>query len=350
MDEARVQLACIAWVDGSSPLCASAAIEPAVELEMKRWRAELAPLCQSHALASGTNIGDCIVEADNVLLQLLGCLYESWRPWHMEGRWPEASGDAKPPRWLWRHRNVALVFLSGVDQTDYFQIDKDSLAACADRYLAVRWLRHPRLDWLLVDAMMAQEIVSFGEQMKSQIWVNASLYDLSASDAYERTKGNLSALEAIRTKSRAKVILLKLWWFTVAPILLVIVLIYSNVSGAVVTGLWWALAIYGIGYLLNLASMPLLYGYRRWLSRGKVRNPRVFVARLHKAMSASYEMLDTQAISPKAVQESLAESAALGAAWPNPIRPLMDRVLDLDRSVWTPHAPFTKPMTVNEVW
>jgi hypothetical protein len=90
--------------------------------------------------------------------------------------------SANPQSWIWRHRSVRNAFLTGEKGGRYWPIYMDAVAGLCQQYLEKRWLHCQLLDHLLIDALIYQEGLSFGEQVKEALLGGGLISALSASN------------------------------------------------------------------------------------------------------------------------------------------------------------------------
>jgi hypothetical protein len=99
-------------------------------------------------------LGAHLEEAYNLLLKIS----QSWgrESWRMTDK-TDRRGD------VWRRENPKMVFAR---QWDEIEIDQYQLHAAVADYLAKGYLRHPTLDWILLDMLVTRELVAWGLRVR----------------------------------------------------------------------------------------------------------------------------------------------------------------------------------------
>lgn len=295
----------------------------------------LLPLCEAEAMRTGKPLDNFIFTASNFVQELHNALYPSWYKQRYNGNWIEDIGDPNVTPWLWRHRDSMAAFQNGLNSHEYIRIDPQELARVSDQYLNIPWLRHEYLDWILIDALMTNEVIAFGEEMKRQLWVHFSFFSIWAIDAYKKHQGDLGKM--LKDQLLAKVQA----WLTKAAIFIGIPLATgfyaannpdTQISHHLATGLLWYAGLFALSRIWWLFR----YAAMRFKMRGQERNPKVKALQLLEKMWTACSLMKGGAISARELRGALEKATDAGAVWPTPIAPLVDRVIEQDGAVWTP--------------
>jgi hypothetical protein len=102
------------------------------------------------------------------------------------------EGDSDPLL-IWRRRDVRDVLELGLNSRDYYFMRNEPILHAAATYLSLPWMRHPTIDWIIVDAIVTGETILCGEKLKK------TLYNGASGVIYSATKGNL---EEMKRRSR----------------------------------------------------------------------------------------------------------------------------------------------------
>ncbi|AND68170.1 hypothetical protein ATSB10_07160 [Dyella thiooxydans] len=262
-------------------------------------------------------------------------LSPSWYKQRYHGNWFEDIGEPHVTPWLWRHRDPKASFQRGLNSNEYIRLDPQELVRVSDQYLNIPWLRHEYLDWVLVDAMMVNEVTEFGEEMKRQLWVNFSFFSIWAIESYKKHQGDLDKM--LKDQALAKLQA----WLTKAAIFIGIPLAIgfyvaknpdTQISHHLAIGLLW----YAGFFALSRIWWLLRYIAMRFKMRGQERNAKVKVLQLLEKMWSACSLMKGGAISARELRGALERAADAGTVWPIPIAPLVDRVIEQDGAVWTP--------------
>jgi len=305
--------------------------------QAKRFNVLLYPLCEAEATKQGRDLEHYVRLANEFVQMLHDAVKVSWAASKFNGTWFESVGEVSVTPWFWRHRQARVVLERGYTNPEFIRLDPTELVAAAEFYLNLPWLRHPLVDWVLVDAMMANELISFGEEIKKGPWVTKSLFAPWAFGTYAECKGDLFQMTKKQYAANVQVWLIGVGVFIVLPLYLAYVAATTS-NHSLAKWLGWGVAIYGGLYLLGKAVQIVAYAAHRFRMRGKERHPKKILLNLYGKMEAAYNTLAAGAISPRKLRELLDSSTAEGAVWPAPVLPLVDRVIERDGAVWTPRS------------
>jgi hypothetical protein len=118
---------------------------------------QLADLCvaeNTRVSQPSPSLGDRLNQAYGLLVKIS----ESWgrESWRMSGK-----SERKPN--VWKRENPKMVFAKKWDE---IEIDQHQLHAAVADYLAKSYLRHPTLDWILLDMLVTRELVAWGLRVR----------------------------------------------------------------------------------------------------------------------------------------------------------------------------------------
>jgi len=88
-----------------------------------------------------------------------------WACQRNDERGKQPLGEPERFRVIWEHRDLGQAFKYGFTSKEACPMDRESMAALADEYLQ-QDLRSPKLEVLLVDALVAREVYAYGEELK----------------------------------------------------------------------------------------------------------------------------------------------------------------------------------------
>jgi len=91
---------------------------------------------------------------------------------------------------IWRRRDVVAVFQGGYENHDFFAFERDGLERVAADYLTAKWMRHPIIDWIIVDALVTGETIVFGEELKQGRALEDFDKRIDRGKQYRAAKGN----------------------------------------------------------------------------------------------------------------------------------------------------------------
>jgi len=301
----------------------------------KRWlMEELAVLCVVKTLQEGDHeerLNERLGDAYSLLNEIQFCV----RPQSFEGLWAGRSGGdpraeaaaVMAEHLVWKRHDPIRAFQEGLDSEHMPHVDKDGLIrACAD-YLQRPWLRHPIIDWILVDILITTEITSFGEHIKERLFPFAK-NGLGVNDSYLTCRGNFDKMDEIARSELRDRAILRIFLGFVAPISAIIGAFYFGWMGpaVVLTGL------YGV-FVAGLIAVKLAQGVRRRFGTPRPDPDAVAVA-LWSEMHKVWQSLEGPVVNPTLIRELLVKSQDKGAAWEMSVYSLIDRTITVDPAVW----------------
>jgi hypothetical protein len=81
-----------------------------------------------------------------------------------------AAKIARTKATIWKRRNPQRSFSEGFESENHTAFDQEDFHGTVAVYLKEPWLRHPVLDWIMLDMMISRELSAFGEVLK-QRWL-----------------------------------------------------------------------------------------------------------------------------------------------------------------------------------
>ncbi len=230
---------------------------------------------------------------------------DSW--WDVENS-PEALTDFYCRSWqLWQHEEILF---DDIKEGKKVYIDRFQLADAATKYLALP-IRHRRTDRMLVDALIALEVIAFADEMLH--FPSLLLRDLSNSPFAKPhplwlfVKGQLANFLG----------------FAALPIGLLIGVVYLfGLTGAwpVFVGLGFA-ALWILSLVVGSVLLPGI-----WISHRRRKRE---VAELLKKMRAVHNEIGTgEAVSARHIYDRLNRTTDKGAIWPSEVYPLLEDIVD----------------------
>jgi hypothetical protein len=195
---------------------------------------------------------------------------------------------------VWTRRDPMRSFQEGFESEHYTAFDREVLYGAVADYLKEPWLRHPYLDWIMVDMLVTRELSLFGENVKL-----GSPLGLG----YFKAKGNL-----LKTK---------LWgalWAIAVPV--------GATYGAFHFGYG------GIGTSLLTAYCIAIAAWLGLTLERFLAGKRPFV--LWNEMYEVWKLLQGPIVNPTLVREVMAKTRDQGAVWDTPAWSIVDRVIQHD--------------------
>lgn len=253
--------------------------------------------------------------------------------WWRDGEVPSESEKrdiAESKAILWRRRDPRVAYVEGFTSSEHFSCDKASLDSNITSYLTKPWMRHPALDFILLDQLNTSETCAFGEAIKEKFYPTKNRDCVGLiNDRYHKSKGRLADLQKEDKDARSDAWAYWLLFYIVLPAVATWAAFHLNfvTTGLVFAGLW---------SLLWLAEVLMLLA--RGLSR-LFRGPAPPIAhqkhyQVWKAMCDVWSMLDGPVVNPTRMKDAMTRSAEAGVIWDNAAWALIDRVIQHDPAVW----------------
>jgi hypothetical protein len=314
----------------------------------KQWREVVTPLIIAESTRLNEDFSAFKARLDKVDLflgGLHGALLGVWQRFKNDGTTDRDKTFDRPRHW-WTHFNLGHYFQLGTKTAiEHVEVNEDEVVQFATEYLSMPWLRHPRLDWLFIDALLFFPTFDAVRQARLTL-AQQALYGDQAKFSAALERGNLSELKWQASKGRFKSTLLvnAFAWGVglVAPLVALVWLASSRVAEWVA----WVVAVPSV-LLLLLTAWSVLWWFigviRRALG-GKDTRPESaskLAKRLEdqaQAWLAVYDLLSASAIPVDTLRQKVAQLPPLpnGKTLPPALSALLARVAEKDGAVWVP--------------
>jgi len=214
-------------------------------------------------------------------------------------------------------------------------MDRESMAALADEYLQ-QDLRSPKLEVLLVDALVAREVYAYGEELKqnpSRFMRNFSfgrlVRTMNEFEAYDEAKGNLDKLTWAWMKTSLKWALIRAALLYGVPIVVAWLAAERNYGGiAFAAGAF-------VAVLVAYGQLSWIWRKLCSLFQEPAKEPIEKAFELAGKMVLAYNGLqEGTSSSPQRVREVLARFADEGAAWDPRVFSILDAAIARSRGNW----------------
>lgn len=232
---------------------------------------------------------------------------------------------------IWERRDPAVAYREGFNSPANTDFVPGDFAHIVAEYLDEPWLRHPFMDWVIIDATVSRELCSFGEELK-QRWLPGRRDFTGTHYRYFDCYGKLDEMLAFRWGEAFE--RWNAWFWTAFAIPVGATWAAFHFNYPTLGG--WLLGLY-ITFVLGVASYSvfrLLRRLFRWAT-GKP-DPRLRPFELWTSMYEVWKRMDGPVINPQRVREAMASSAAKGAVWDAATWAVIDRVCGIDSAVWIP--------------
>src|SRR6266446_4513956 len=94
---------------------------------------------------------------------------------------------------VWKRRDPLRSMSEGYESDHYFNGTRAQLHEELAKYLNLRWLRHPAVDWIFLDMMVTRELCPLAEEIK-QSYFPGRKDSMGVHQKYWTAKGNISAM------------------------------------------------------------------------------------------------------------------------------------------------------------
>jgi hypothetical protein len=102
---------------------------------------------------------------------------------------------------IWKRHDPIFSFYGGYESQHYFKLNTSTFSDVVANYLEKPYLRHPVLDWILLDMLITNEICMYGERVKQETPRGGSRYWDAKGNIKSMTKVNWPELgEALWNK------------------------------------------------------------------------------------------------------------------------------------------------------
>lgn len=234
---------------------------------------------------------------------------------------------------VWRRHDPKRSFEEGYESEHYFSGDKESLAATISNYLERPWLRHPTLDWILLDMTITQELCAYGESLKQQ-WLPGQKDELGLfHKRYHPAKGNLAKMTKLNWGEWSDAVIMKAVWFVVIPVGAIWAGFHYGYEGAAVT----LMSIYGLLVTAAIATKLIRFLVRVGYGIAGKPHPQAKPFLLWNEMYEVWRRLEGPIVNPTRVREAMSQSTEKGAVWDTASWALIDKVISFDAAAWITH-------------
>lgn len=231
---------------------------------------------------------------------------------------------------LWTRRDPKRAFTEGTRSKHYTNFDKDSFHSTIADYLGRPYLRHPVLDWILVDMTISREISAFGESLKERWLPGKRDPMLGIHSRYIKAQGNLAEMAEVDWNEVFERWSTWFWWALGFPITAIWASFHWHYA---TVGLWLVviyafIAIAFVGMKLSRFVIQLI---RRLTGK---TDPRTRVFGLWDQMYEVWRQLEGPVVNTILVREAMIKSRDQGAVWDTVSWSIIDRVIAIDPAVW----------------
>ncbi|MDX0702000.1 hypothetical protein GOD03_17330 [Sinorhizobium medicae] len=233
---------------------------------------------------------------------------------------------------IWRRRDPKKAYLEGYNSSFQTSFSAEDFAYIVGEYVERPWLRHPFLDWVIVDVTVSRELCSFGEELKQNCLPGRRDF-VGLHHRYFSAAGNLQAMTKFDWNETFERWNMWFWGVVAFPVAAIWVSFhfgYNSLGG-------WLFGIYAtaIFFALTWGALRLARKLFRWL-RGK-SDPRTRPFELWTDMYEVWRRLEGPVINPQRVRDAMQASADKGAVWDSATWSVIDRVISISPAVWVPH-------------
>lgn len=232
----------------------------------------------------------------------------------------------KEKRPVWYTHDPRNSMKKGVESESYFMCaDKNSLNETIADYLTLSWLRHPFIDWVLVDMMVTNELCGFAEVLKENFALGGkNLFGYNG--VYHNGNGNIDKMY--------KIYFIRLGIRFLTRILIPICAIWLSISFGYESTAITIGSIYGFlvfVYIVKKASGFISYSFNRITGRAASR-AKQFI--LWEKMYEVWQRLRPPVLNPTLIRELMYKTTQEGAVWDSATWSIIDRTIAIDPAVW----------------
>lgn len=230
---------------------------------------------------------------------------------------------------VWERHDPKRAFQEGYESAYSVGGDRQSMAEIVAQYLQNPWLRHPFLDWALVDMTVSRELCAFGEELKMQR-LPGKRDLLGFNERYWASKGNLAKITEVRWSDVWERLWVKTFWFLIVPVGAITLAFYfgrDTLAAVFVT-------LYVVAIAIRMAIGVFRWGRRRVDNILGHPDPRTQPFILWNQMYEVWRLLEGPIVNPTMVRAALVKSSERGAVWDTATWSLIDRVISIDPAVW----------------
>jgi hypothetical protein len=220
------------------------------------------------------------------------------------------------PLMLWRRHDVRDVLELGLNSRDYYLIRNEQILQAAAAYLNVPWMRHPTIDWIIVDAIITGETILCGEKLKK------TLYNGVSGTIYSATKGNLEEMkrrsrDELRSVRGSDIPYASIVWYGILPIAIIF-------------------AAFHFGYLIIGAILIQFYAlfliWRR--TRRQIKSDEQSWYELWGVLRDIWRLLAPPTVNPATLRDALDSAAKNGVVVAQTVHAIVDDRLRANPTMW----------------
>lgn len=250
-----------------------------------------------------------------------------WRP---EEPTPEQAKEQRAARRiLWKRHSPLTAYREGYESPSAVVFSSDELIHEVTDYISISWMRHPFLDWVIIDALVTRELQVFGEEVK-RLHLPGRRDTTGSHHLYFPTKGNLRKMTGWAPIGSASALAQYVLFVLALPIGAITALYLAGWSMAAS----WALVIYAACMATHLLFVGMRALRGLWRTSGGKTKPQPKAAELWVDMYQVWRALGGPVVNPTLVREEMARTAAKGAVWDNLIWAILDSRIAGDPAVW----------------
>ncbi|WP_262030164.1 hypothetical protein [Microvirga sp. Mcv34] len=227
-----------------------------------------------------------------------------------------------------RRHDPLRAFREGLGSEHMPNIDKQHLLAdCAD-YLEQTWLRHPVLDYILLDMLITRELCAFGEHIK-EFMMPFPKDAIGLNRKYLDAKGNLNEMRKVRWKELgARWGTWSVWalFLPGAAVILAYLVGADGVADTIMAG--WA------GLMAAHFGFRFLRFVLRGIGLGRYVDPSHKAKLTWEEMYKVWKALEGPVVNPAMVKEAMVKSKEAGAVWDAPAYSIIEKVIADDPAAW----------------
>lgn len=230
---------------------------------------------------------------------------------------------------VWNRRNPLVAYQEGLDSECQTRFNPQDYAHYVADYLERPWMRHPFLDWVMVDMTVSRELCAYGEELKMN-WLPGRKDFLGVHERYLDTNGNLSEMQKWLWSKAFERFIGALALFLFMPVGAIWVAAhfgYTTIAG--VLG-----SIYALIVFLAVVLWLLRLGRRALRAIRGTPDPAKQPFELWTNMYNVWRALEGPIVNPSRVRDAMVESSSKGAVWDAATWSLIDRVISIDAAVW----------------
>ena len=308
-------------------------IEDQVESHFRWLMDQLAARCLTESLKNGENEYQLCRRLNNAyeILYYVWCAGapEIAHRWWKDGEKPSEAEQKiidKAKVAVWRRRDPQRSFEEGFESEHYTAFYQQDFHGLVANYLAVPWLRHPVLDWIMVDMMVSRELSAFGEELKKTFMPGPRSSGVHA--RYFKAKGNLQKMKTFFPDLGR--LLMKALWAIGVPVAAIYSAFHFGYEGLGTSLLAFYVAIVAIWLGLKVLRLVIRVGYAVTGKTHPLAKPFVLWDQMYQV----WKLLEGPIVNPTLVREMMVKTRDEGAFWDSLAWSIIDRAIQHDPAVW----------------